>query len=120
MEAVYKSLIRFIQNHCTAYIETALRDPVDFNAIAEHDDEQQAVKVALQNNCRQLDSKLTDFFVQLLKIFLMAATRNSDPKEYVDRIMRLDQEDQERIAAICAEQEVHPRAPICLDPANQS
>ncbi|KAN0110342.1 hypothetical protein V8E51_006729 [Hyaloscypha variabilis] len=86
LEAVYKSLVRFIQNHCTAYIETALRDPVDFNAIAEHDDEQQTVK--------------------LLKIFLMAATRNADPKEYVDRIVRLDQEDQGRIAAICAEQEI--------------
>ncbi|KAE9372187.1 hypothetical protein N431DRAFT_408233 [Stipitochalara longipes BDJ] len=86
LEAVYKSLIRFIQNHCTAYIETALKDPVDFNAIAEHDDEQQTAK--------------------LLKIFLMAATRNADPKEYVDRIVRLDEEDQGRIAAICAEQEI--------------
>jgi protein HOOK3 len=118
LEAVYKSLIRFIQNHCTEYIETALRDPVDFNAIAEHDDEKQTVQVALQIKTRQLDSHVTDLCVQLLKIFLMAATRNTDPQEYVSRIMRLDEKDQGRIAAICAEQEVNHKEPICLDSAD--
>jgi protein HOOK3 len=118
LEAVYKSLIRFIQNHCTEYVETTLRDPVDVTAIAEHDDEEETVKVPLRIHKTQLDADLTDLCVQLLKIFLMAATRSSDIKRYVDRILTLTADDQSRIAEICTEQEVHPGNPICLDSAN--
>ncbi len=114
LEAVYKSLIRFIQNHCTEYVETTLRDPVDVNAIAEHNDEEETVKVALQTNGTQLDAGLTDLCVQLLKIFLMAATRSSDIKKYVDRILTLTADDQSRIAEICTEQEVNHGNPFVL------
>jgi protein HOOK3 len=107
LEAVYKSLVRFIQNHCADYVETTLRDPVDVNAIAEHDDEEETVKVALRINETQLDDDLTDLCVQLIKIFLMAATRNGTPQKYVDRILKLTADDQSRIAAICKEQEVN-------------
>jgi protein HOOK3 len=48
LEAVYKSLLRYIQNHCTNLDPIALGGPVDFNAMAEHDDEQQIVKVEPQ------------------------------------------------------------------------
>jgi protein HOOK3 len=105
LEAVYKSLLRYIQNHCLAYADIALRDPVALKAIAEHEDEGQTVKVATKINERQLDVDLTDLCIQLLKIFLMAATRNQEPGRYVERILRLDAEDQARIAGICTEQE---------------
>jgi protein HOOK3 len=105
LEAVYKSLLRFIQNHCNPYVDIALRDPVDFNAIAEHSDEEQTVKVATEFNGTHLDAGLTDLCFQLLKIFLMAATRNQQPEEHVERILRLHEDDQARIAAICSEQE---------------
>jgi protein HOOK3 len=109
LEAVYKSLIRFIQNHCNEYVEAALRDPVDVNAIAEHDDEEETVKVALRINETQLDAGLTDLCFQLLKVFLMAATRNNNIQKYVDRIMTLTADDQSKIAEICKAQEVNHR-----------
>ena len=91
---------------------------MDVTAIAEHDDEEETVKVPLRIHKTQLDADLTDLCVQLLKIFLMAATRSSDIKRYVDRILTLTADDQSRIAEICTEQEVHPGNPICLDSAN--
>ena len=91
---------------------------VDFDAIAEHDDEQETVKVGTQIHETQLDADLTDLCVQLLKIFLMAATRNNNCEPYVARILRLDEEDQKEIAAIVAEQEVSYRNPVWPNTSN--
>jgi protein HOOK3 len=114
LEAVYKSLLRYIQNHCTNLDPTALGSPVDFNAIAEHDDEQQMVKVASQEHATQLEAALTDFCVQLLKIFLLAAVNGNNTKAYVDNITGLlDEGEQKEIADII--QEVSHRDLICID-----
>ncbi len=91
---------------------------MDVNAIAEHDDKEETVKVPSRINKTQLDADLTDLCVQLLKIFLMAATRSSDIKRYVDRILNLTADDQSRIAEICTEQEVNSGNPFFLGSTN--
>jgi hypothetical protein len=73
------------------------------------------VKVALRTNETQLDAGLTDLCFQLLKVFLMAATRNNNIQKYVDRIMTLTAGDQSKIAEICKAQEVNHRNPVCLN-----
>ena len=45
LEAVYKSLLRFTSRNCTDLESPMLDTNIDLNAIAEHDDSQQMVKV---------------------------------------------------------------------------
>ncbi len=116
LEAVYKSLLRYIQNH-TNLDPTALGGPVDLNAIAEHDDEHQTVKVATQRRATQLDADLTDFCFQLLKIFLAAAVSGHKNIEYIGNITnKLDEVDQAEIAEII--KEVSQRNISCSHPAD--
>ena len=44
LEAIYKSLLRFLQNH-TEYSPNERVDPVDLDAIAENEDVEQIIQV---------------------------------------------------------------------------
>ncbi|KAF8864291.1 hypothetical protein BDZ45DRAFT_669489 [Acephala macrosclerotiorum] len=63
LEAVYKSLFRYIREECPDVNQLGLENPVDFGAIAEHDDRQQTSK--------------------LLTIFLSAAVQGPRNEHYV-------------------------------------
>jgi len=94
------SLLRYIRNHCDDLDPLTLEDPVDFNEIAEHDNAQQAVKVATDNAIK-LEAALTDISIQLLTIFLMAAVKGTSNTKYVGIITRkLDASTQAEIAKI--------------------
>jgi hypothetical protein len=64
---------------------------VDFDAIAEHDDIQETMKVATylstESSLSQLESDLTNICVQLLTIFLMAAVNGPTKEKYISNIM---------------------------------
>jgi protein HOOK3 len=85
LEAVYRSLLRYIRNHCDTVDPVALKEPVDLNAIAEHDDEQQMVKVA--TSATKLELGLTDMCDQLLAMFLIAAVNGASIDKYVGRLL---------------------------------
>lgn len=99
LEAIHKSLVRYM----TKEIEcpsTALREPVDFNALAQNNDEEQTIKVT-DYNSRRLDAAFADINVQLLSIFLLAAVHTSDKiGEYVDEIKALSAPVQSKIAEV--------------------
>lgn len=80
LEKIYKSLSRFIHIQCGNLDPVALRDPVDINAIAQHGD-------AAQN-------------VKLLTIFLLAAVHSTNKERCIERIQTLDTDSQGEIAAI--------------------
>ncbi|CZR53969.1 uncharacterized protein PAC_03852 [Phialocephala subalpina] len=63
LEAVYKSLFRYIREECPDVNQLGLENPVNFSAIAEHDDRQQTTK--------------------LLTIFLSAAVQGPRNEHYV-------------------------------------
>jgi protein HOOK3 len=44
LEQIHKSLVRYMNNHCD-FPPSALREPLDFNAIAEHNDVEETIKV---------------------------------------------------------------------------
>jgi protein HOOK3 len=48
LAAVHKSLLRYIQSHCSGDIDPIALGIPDFNAIAEKEDEQETVKVGRQ------------------------------------------------------------------------
>ncbi|KUJ08461.1 uncharacterized protein LY89DRAFT_788841 [Mollisia scopiformis] len=79
--AVSKHLFRYIQEQCQSLNSMALEDPIDFNAIAEYNDEQNTYK--------------------LLAVFLMAAVKGARIAYYVETIMtKLDKVTQAEIASI--------------------
>lgn len=45
LEAIYRSLLRYINNTCEAMEAFITANPVDLNAIAEHEDAEETVKV---------------------------------------------------------------------------
>jgi protein HOOK3 len=75
-----------------------LKDPVDFNAIAEHEDAEQTIKVATYDS--KVEFGITDICVQLLTILLLAAVHGTNKEKYVQAITRLDLESQTEIASI--------------------
>ncbi|TVY68808.1 Protein Hook-like protein, partial [Lachnellula suecica] len=107
LEAVYKSLLRYIRLQCVELDPIALEDPVDFNAIAEHDDAEQTLKVA--THAAKLEFGLTDISFQLLTIFLLAAVHGPSKEKYVATITKLDLDSQTEIAAII--QKAKPKDP---------
>lgn len=98
LEAVYKSLFRYIREECQELNSMALEDPVDFNAIAEFDDKTQTFKV---NNHQGPLSNPANNIIKLLAIFLMAAIKGARIAHYVEGITtRLDDSTQSEIANI--------------------
>ena len=103
MEAVYKSLLRYIRNHCNDLDTISLENTIDLNSIAEHDDTQQTVKVAIfiADSDTKLTAALTNTYVQLLTILLMAAVKGTNNQKYVRNITEgLDAPTQAEIASI--------------------
>jgi protein HOOK3 len=101
LEAIHRSLLRYIRNNCDDLDYNTLEDHVDFNAIAEHDDVQQTVKVATYFDTRNREIDLANASIQLLTIFLMAAVKGTCNERYVGYITeRLDASTQAEIAKI--------------------
>jgi protein HOOK3 len=99
LEAVYKSLLRYIRIQCPELDPITLENPADFNAIAQHDDAEQTVKVATYET--KLELGFTDICVQLLTIFLFAAVHGTNKAKYIETIQnRLDLKSQNEIASI--------------------
>jgi hypothetical protein len=80
LEAVYRSLLRYFQNHCE-YNPTELEEPVELDSIAEHDDAQQTIQVATYSKIK-LEAALTNICVQLVTLFLMAAVSGPSLQKY--------------------------------------
>ncbi|RDL38415.1 uncharacterized protein BP5553_02755 [Venustampulla echinocandica] len=81
LEAVSKSLFRYIRKHCDDLDPIALESDIDFNAMAEHDDVEQMAK--------------------LLTVLLLAAVRGSNNEKYVTKITNdLDPDTQSQVANI--------------------
>ncbi|RQM06759.1 hypothetical protein DH86_00002731 [Scytalidium sp. 3C] len=102
LEAVYKSLLRYISNNCDDLDSLLLENMVDINAIAEHEDEQQVLKVdSLPDVLRSCERTLANMAVKLLTIVLMAAVRGSENAKFVKIITdQLDSQTQTQIAKI--------------------
>jgi len=84
-----------------------LENPADFNAIAEHDDAEQTIKVATYEMKLQL--RLTDICIQLLTIFLLAAVHGTNKAKYINTIQnKLDLTSQNEIASVI--QRVNPKS----------
>ncbi|TVY44605.1 Protein Hook-like protein [Lachnellula subtilissima] len=99
LEAVYKSLLRYVRVQCPDLDPMTLENPADFNAIAEHDDAEQTIKVATYEMKLQLG--LTNVYVQLLTIFLLAAVHGTNKAKYINTIQnKLDLTSQNEIASV--------------------
>jgi protein HOOK3 len=104
LEAVYKALFRYIREQCETLNTTALEDPIDFNAIAEHNDKHQTFKVVAKPPSSTTKFNLTNTINKLLTIFLMAAVKGARIAHYVEGIMtKLDKATQAEIAVIIQE-----------------
>lgn len=102
LEAVYRSLLRYIRNHTLELDYLTLETTIDFDAIAEHDDIQETIKVATyvptESPLSKLESDLTNTCIQLLTIFLMAAVNGPTKEKYIGNIMnQLDESAQFQI-----------------------
>lgn len=102
LEAVYRSLLRYIRNHTLELDYLTLETIVDFDIIAEHDDVQETIKVATyfptKNAGSEVELDLTNTCTQLLTIFLMAAVNGPAKEKYIGNIMeQLDESAQLQI-----------------------
>ncbi|KAH6717853.1 hypothetical protein BKA61DRAFT_598469 [Leptodontidium sp. MPI-SDFR-AT-0119] len=81
LEAIHRSLLRYINNTCEGLDSFILDNPVDLNAIAQHEDAGETFK--------------------LLTLFLMAAIKGANLQKYVSKITTtLDASTQGEIAGI--------------------
>jgi len=92
-----------MNNHCEGS-PIALVDPIDFNAMAEHDDARQTIEVA-DHNESNLEAAHADIQFQLISIFLVAAVECPQDKRavYVSRIQNLGGEASAHIGAFLQE-----------------
>jgi len=106
LEAVYKSLLRFVRDHIgdMDYLTTG---NIDFDKMAEDNDVQHTMKVRQQSsNAPRFDTALTNTCAQLLVVFLMATLNTSDDvkrERYVVKIQSLDQVSQVQIMTLVRE-----------------
>ena len=106
LEAVYKSLLRFVRDHIgdMDYLTTG---NIDFDKMAEDNDVQHTMKVRQQSsNAPRFDTALTNTCAQLLVVFLMATLNTSDDVKregYVVKIQSLDQVSQVQIMTLVSE-----------------
>lgn len=108
LEAVYRSLLRYIRNHTLDLDYLTLETTIDFDAIAEHDDIQETIKVPThvpaEFSVPQLESDLTNTCIQLLTIFLMAAVNGPTKQKYIGQILnQLDESAQVQIMDLIKE-----------------
>jgi len=106
LEAVYKSLLRFIRDH-RGDMDYLTTGSIDFDKMAEDDDVQNTMKVRRRNSdATRFDTALTNTCDQLLVIFLMATLNTSDDVKregYVVKIQSLDQISQVQIMTLVSE-----------------
>jgi hypothetical protein len=88
-----------MNNHCD-FPSFALEEPVDFNAIAEHDDAEQTIKVPEFEIDSRFKAPCTNINTQLLKIFLMAAIKSPENEQYIMEIQALPDSVASQIAEI--------------------
>ncbi|OWP00877.1 hypothetical protein B2J93_2570 [Marssonina coronariae] len=87
LEAIHRSLLRYINNTCEGMDAFVAANPVDLNAIAEHEDSDETFK--------------------FLTMFLMAAIRGTNTEKYVSKITTgLDATAQSQIAGIIKQVDV--------------
>ncbi|TVY41399.1 Protein Hook-like protein [Lachnellula occidentalis] len=99
LEAVYKSLLRYVRVQCPDLDPVTLENPADFNAIAEHDDVEQTIKVLTYE--MNLQFGLTDICFELLTMFLLAAVHGTNKAKYINTIQNtLDLTSQNEIASV--------------------
>jgi len=116
LEAVYKSLLRFIRDHIgdMDYLTTG---NIDFDKMAEDDDVQHAMKVRRQSSgATRFETALTNTCGQLLVIFLMATLNTSDDikrERYVVQIQSLDQVSQVQIMTLVEEVSIKSSQSFC-------
>lgn len=91
LEAVYRSLLRYIRNHAPDLDYLTLETTADLDAIADHDNIQETIKVATHSPTESWQSKLeltlTNAYIQLLTIFLIAAVNGPTQEKYIGNIM---------------------------------
>lgn len=58
LEAVYRSLLRYIRDGCDDLIPIALEEPIDIDAIAQQNDESQTIQVLMAG--MRLDTAITN------------------------------------------------------------
>ncbi|PBP28105.1 M protein repeat protein [Diplocarpon rosae] len=87
LEAIHRSLLRYINNTCEGMDAFVAVNPVDLNAIAEHEDAEETFK--------------------FLTMFLMAAIRGTSTEKYVSKITTgLDATAQSQIAGVIKQVDV--------------
>ncbi|TAQ85140.1 hypothetical protein B7494_g6530 [Chlorociboria aeruginascens] len=105
LEAFYKSLLRYVRNHCNDLDSLSLETALDFSAIAEHKNYEETVKVATYTTTTQ-PPLLTNTCTQLLILTLMATVKGSSNTRYIPAMTaRLDADSLNEIASIIKETE---------------
>ncbi|CAD6443331.1 b4b665d0-393a-46b6-a026-abf72712679b [Sclerotinia trifoliorum] len=67
LEAVYKSLLRYVHEHCNNWVKAAVVEyPIDFNALAQYSDPVESTK--------------------LITIFMLVALKGPNQMRYIDRV----------------------------------
>lgn len=108
LEAVYKSLRRYIRDNTSDLEFLTAQEDIDLDLIAEHDDVQQTMKVrGAANGMERIEATSTNM-CQLLAVFLMAALHSSKKETYIVAIQeKLDEVSQGEIMKLF--DEVWPR-----------
>ncbi len=100
LEAVYRSLLRYIRDGCDDLGPIALEEPIDIDAIAEKDDELQTVQVLMASIAR-FDTAITNIAFQLLTLLLLASVKGPQTVKYVSQITdNLDAKAQKEVMAL--------------------
>ncbi|APA05993.1 hypothetical protein sscle_01g007630 [Sclerotinia sclerotiorum 1980 UF-70] len=67
LEAVYKSLLKYVHEHCNNWVKAAVAEyPIDFNALAQYSDPVESTK--------------------LITIFMLVALKGPNQMRYIDRV----------------------------------
>ncbi|EDN96668.1 hypothetical protein SS1G_01594 [Sclerotinia sclerotiorum 1980 UF-70] len=71
LEAVYKSLLKYVHEHCNNWVKAAVAEyPIDFNALAQYSDPVESTKVV----------------GKLITIFMLVALKGPNQMRYIDRV----------------------------------
>jgi protein HOOK3 len=98
LEAVYKSLQRYLRDNPESFSPMNLDGPVGLNAIAEHNDTAEATKVCVDQG-DVYTAPLANALYQLLGIFIVAAIKGPSSEKYVPFLINLqDKVVQEEVA----------------------
>lgn len=86
LEAVYKSLIKFVHQNCGPWMNAAIVEyPINFNALAQYSDPNETMKVVQKVRTRD-NIAITNRVFQLITIFLLVALKGPIPVRYIERI----------------------------------